>query len=77
MSARKYAPRKSPAGDPYLRLLAAVALRTARDLQLANPRLRRQALAFFDNEGIALTAALVGVSPARIRQKVQQAVTNE
>ncbi|GAB4422887.1 MAG: hypothetical protein Kow0031_01140 [Anaerolineae bacterium] len=74
---RKYAPRAAPTGDPYVRLLAAVALRTTRDLQLSNPRLRRQALAFFDNEGIALTAALVGVSPARIRQKVQQAVTNE
>jgi hypothetical protein len=75
--ARKYAPRNPNNGDPYRRLLAAVALRTTRDLNLANPRLRQQAIAFFDNEGIALTAALVGVPPARIKQKVEQAVSYE
>jgi hypothetical protein len=75
--ARKYTPRNPNYGDPYRRLLAAVALRTARDLNLPNPRLRQQAIAFFDHEGIALTAALVGVPPACIRQKVEQAMSYE
>lgn len=74
---RKYTPRNQNYSDPYRRLLAAVALRTARDLQLTNPRLRQQAIAFFDNEGIALTAALVGAPPASIKQKIEQAMSYE
>lgn len=63
--------------DPHRRLLAAVALRAAQDLRLSNPRLRRQALAFFDDEGIALAATLVGVSPGSIRRKVTRVLANE
>lgn len=65
-------PRRSFTPDPYRRLLVGVVLRSARDLQVANPRLRRQAVAFFDDEGIALAAALVGLSPSAIRRKVDE-----
>jgi hypothetical protein len=57
--------------EPERRLVAAVVLRAVRDLAVSNPRLRRQAVAFFDEEGLALAATL-GVRPDRIRRVVTE-----
>ena len=58
--------------NPERRLLAAVVLRAVRDLRLPDPYLRHRAVAFFDEEGIALAVTL-GVPISRIRQVVAEA----
>jgi hypothetical protein len=58
--------------EPERRLLAAVVLQSVLDLMQPDPRVRGQARVFFDEEGIALTAAL-GIPARRVRQMVEAA----
>ena len=62
-------------GNPERRLLAAVVLRTYRDLMSSNPILRWQAADFFDDEGIAWATAF-GIPSPKVRRKLAE-VLNE
>ena len=73
MTTRSYSrPSKRRTGDnPERRLLAAVVLRTYRDLMSSNPRVRGQAARFFDEEGIAWAAAF-GIPGQKVRRKLAE-----
>ncbi len=55
--------------DPFRRLLAAVVVRTYRDLFSPSPRFRQMAIEFFDEEGIAWAAAF-GIPKRKVREKL-------
>lgn len=57
--------------DPTRRLLAAVVVRTYRDLFSPSPRFRQLAIEFFDEEGIAWAAAF-GIPKQKIRKKLAE-----
>ncbi len=59
--------------DPARRLLAAMLVRTVRDLSSPSPRLREMAVAFFDEEGIAWAGAF-GIPERKVRQKLAEVI---
>ncbi|RMF02709.1 MAG: hypothetical protein D6768_07565 [Chloroflexi bacterium] len=62
---------RATGNDPHRRLVAAVVLRSYRDLLSSNPKLRGQAATFFDEEGMALAAAL-GIPHQKVQQKLAE-----
>ncbi len=60
--------------DPFRRLLAAILVRTYRDLFSPSPRFRRSAIEFFDEEGIAWAAAF-GIPQQKIRKKLMEVMS--
>ncbi len=59
--------------DPSRRLLAAMVVRTVRDLSSPSPRLRDLAIEFFDDEGIAWAGAF-GIPEQKVRQKLAEVI---
>ncbi|MEM7343232.1 MAG: hypothetical protein AAF485_03240 [Chloroflexota bacterium] len=61
--------------DPVRRLLAAILVRTYRDLYSDSPQFRQRAIEFFDEEGIAWAAAF-GIPTRKVRQKLGEAMSD-
>ncbi len=59
--------------DPFRRLLAAVVVRTYRDLFSPSPRFRQLAIEFFDEEGVAWAAAF-GIPKQKVWQKLTEII---
>lgn len=59
--------------NPSRRLLAAILVRTYRDLFSSCPHYRRSAIEFFDEEGIAWAAAF-GIPIQKVRQKLMEVI---
>ncbi len=59
--------------NPSRRLLAAILVRTYRDLFSPSPGHRRSAIEFFDEEGIAWAAAF-GIPIQKVRQKLMEII---
>ena len=59
--------------DPERRLLAAILVRTYRDLSSRSTHLKQAAVEFFDDEGVAWAMSF-GYSEREVRQKLTEAM---